>query len=119
MGAVAIDVNANERKLEVMFPMHTKDGMEVFLENINQLNELKYYSGDFDAVIMLVDFEKAFAESGLTALEKGTIRLVFMEDMKRVQVANMMNVTKQTVQTRLNRAIEKLANYYNIRGVQS
>lgn len=112
MGAVSIDINANERKLETMFPMHTREGVEVFLENINHIRQLTYYAGDFDALIMLVDFEQALDEAGLTHKELFIIEMVFMQDLKRVDVAKELDVTKQTVQTWIMRSTDKLANYY-------
>lgn len=112
MGAVAIDINANERKLEVMFPMDTREGIETFLEHYTYLKELMYFSGDYDALIMVVDFEDAFANCGLTDAERLIIQKVFIEDMKRVDIAKQLGVTKQTVQVWINRSTEKLANYY-------
>ncbi|MDF2010227.1 TrfB-related DNA-binding protein [Priestia megaterium] len=112
MGAVAIDVNANERKLEVMFPMDTKEGVETFLEHYTYLKELMYFSGDYDALIMVIDFEDAFDNCGLTVAERLIIQKVFIEDMKRVDIAKELGVTKQTVQNWSNRSIEKIAKYY-------
>ena len=112
MGSVSIDINANERKLETMFPMHTRDGVEVFLENINHITQLTYFAGDIDALIMLIDFDSALEKAGLTLRELSIIEMVFMQDMKRVDVAKSLGVTKQTVQTWIIRSTDKLANYY-------
>jgi DNA-directed RNA polymerase specialized sigma24 family protein len=112
VGVAGIDKNAKERKLEALFPMHTKEGVEAFLENYNHLYESMYFSGDYDALIMIVDFQVALLECGLTEKERTVIHLVFVQDMKRVDVAKFFNVRKQTVQNWLNRAIEKIANYY-------
>lgn len=112
MGSVSIDVNANERKLEMMFPMNTREGVEVFLENINHIRQLTYYAGDYDALILLIDFEQALIKSRLSVKELLIIKKVFFEDMKRVDVAKEMDVTKQTIQTWIMRGTEKLAKYY-------
>jgi hypothetical protein len=112
LGAVAIDVNAGERKLEVLYPMHTKEGIETFLEQLPYIQETMYLMGDYDALIMIVDFQTALAASKLSAREQEIIHLVFIEDHKRVDVAKRYGVTKQTVQKQLERAIAKLANYY-------
>jgi hypothetical protein len=120
MGAVAIDINANERKLEVMFPMDSREGIETFLENINYLHELMFFSGDYDALILLIDFQNAVVNCGLSEKELKTIHLVFIEDMKRVDVAKQFGVTKQTIQKFLERAFDKLANYYKeVEGVEN
>mgnify|MGYP001306807422 CR=1 FL=1 len=69
MGSAGYDLHANERKLESMFPMHTKAGVEVFLENYNHLAESVFLSSDYDALIMIVDFKDAFVNSGLSEKE--------------------------------------------------
>lgn len=112
MGAVSIDVNAKERVLEVLYPMHTKEGVETFLEQLPYIESSMYLQGDFDALILLIDFEKALQNSGLTPTELIVLDAVFTLDLKRVDVAKMLDVTKQTVQTLVNRGLEKIANYY-------
>lgn len=116
MGAVSIDVNANERKFETMFPMNTRDGVETFLSNYNHLEELMYMSGDYDALIMLVDFDTALEKSKLSLKEKLVLNLVFIQDMQRVDVAKIQNVKKQTIQKLVERATEKIAKYYDETG---
>lgn len=112
MGAVAIDINATSRKLEVLYPMNTREGIETFLEQLPYIQEAMYLTGDFDALIMIVDFEKAMVESGLSDKEKQALELVFIEDIKSVDVAKMLGVTKQTVRKWVERGSDKLANYY-------
>jgi DNA-directed RNA polymerase specialized sigma24 family protein len=112
MGAVSVDVHAKERVLEVLYPMHTKEGVETFLEQLPYIEEAMYLSGDFDTLIMLLDYQDALENSGLTTSELTVLDAVFTLDMKRVDVAKMLDVTKQTVQTVVNRGLEKIANYY-------
>lgn len=116
MGAVSIDLEAKERRLETQFPMHTRDGIETFLEQINHMKELMFVHGDYDALIMIVDFESATDRCRLSMMEKRVLHLVYIEDLKRVDVAKQFNVTKQTVQKWVERAIGKLANYYKETG---
>lgn len=101
-----------EMKDRYKFPMHTKEGVETFLLNYHNLKSSAFSKGDYDALIMLVDFELALLESELTVLELVTLERVFIEDLKRVDVAEEMGVTKQTIQTRITRATEKLAKSY-------
>lgn len=112
MGEVGFDLLVNERKLEILYPMYTIEGVFTFLENYNHIKSSMYYNGDYDALIMLVDFEKALMESKLSEKELQVLTLVFIQDMKRVDVAKMFNVRKQTVQSWLKRAVEKIASYY-------
>lgn len=112
MGAVGIDLSLKEKQLEALFPMHTRDGVETFLKHYNHIKELIYYSGDYDALIMLVDFETAFHASNLTSIEAEVLHLVFVQDLKRVDVAKEIGVAKQTVQNWVNRALDKIAKYY-------
>lgn len=94
------------------YPMHTKEGVETFLLNYSHLKEMLYFSSDYDALIMLIDFDKALIESSLSEMELVVINLVFIEDLKRVDVALLFGVTKQTVQKWVERALTKLAKYY-------
>src|SRR5699024_10121598 len=102
----------NAEVKDAMFPMHTKEGVETFLTSYVYLRESMFYDGDFDTLIRLIDFDKALLRSGLSNMELVVINLVFIEDVKRVDVAKHFNVTKQTVQTWISRATEKLSNYY-------
>ncbi|CDQ21750.1 RNA polymerase sigma factor sigma-70 region 4 domain-containing protein [Halobacillus karajensis] len=112
MGSVSIDVKESERKLEQKFPMDTQDGIIAFLENYNHLQEDMYLKGDYDALIMIVDFSDALHNAGLTDLELLYITKVYVQDMKKVDVAKEFGVSKYTVQTRVARAVQKLAIYY-------
>lgn len=96
--------------------MGTKEGIEIFLENYNHLKGMMYYSSDYDALIRLLDFDDALLLSGLTDIELLTLNLVYIKDLKRVDVAELFGVTKQTVQKRVERAVDKLVNYYVLVG---
>lgn len=116
MGAVSIDLHKSERKLSNKYPMHTKEGIEAFLTNYNYIKSLVYSQADFDALIMLIDFERALIGSKLSDMELITLVKVFIEDKKRVDVAKEFDVTKQTVQNWVSRATGKLAKFYEESG---
>jgi len=116
MGAVSIDLEAKERRLDAQFPMHTREGIETFLEQYNHMKSMMYVHGDYDALIMLVDFDSAMINSRLSAMELNVLQLVYIEDLKKVDVAKRFSVTKQTVQKWCERATGKLANYYKETG---
>lgn len=99
------------------YPMYERVGVVVFLQNYNYLKERLYTHSDYDALIMLIDFDRALLESNLTPMELMTINLVFKQDMSRVSVANLYGVTRQTVQTWLTRGTEKIATHYAKEGV--
>ena len=116
MGTKSIDKNKGERLLTAKYPMNTKEGVNTFLNNYHALKSGAYYQSDFDALIMLIDFDFALMYSGLTDRELYVIAKVFNEDLKQVDVAELIGVTKQTIQTNINRATEKLAKYYEESG---
>jgi predicted DNA-binding protein YlxM (UPF0122 family) len=99
--------------LESKYPMNTREGVITFLENYNHIKSSMYFQGDYNALIMLVDFEIALLDSKLTERELFVLIEVFIKDIKRVDVAEKLGVTKQTIQTLITRATEKIARYYD------
>lgn len=116
MGSVSVDLKKSERQLEVMFPMNTVEGVETFLENLPYIEESMYLHADTDALILIIDFQKAVDDTALSARERTAIYKVFVQDVKRVDVAKYYGVTKQTVQKWIERALQKLASYYDESG---
>lgn len=116
MGAVSIDTEAKARRLESEFPMHTREGVVIFLEEYHNTREVMFLQGDYDALIMMVDFEIALHNSNLSSKEWESIKRVYVHDIKRVDVAKQFNVTKQTVQKWLERGLDKIARYYQETG---
>lgn len=115
MGSVKIDRQANERRLETMFPTDTVRGILALLNNIHHVRELRFYSGDYDASILLIDFERAMIRAGLTRRQRQVIDLVFEKGLTQTEAAAVLGITQQAVNDHILSAARRIANY-NRRG---
>ncbi|MCS0827420.1 hypothetical protein NX029_26250 [Cytobacillus firmus] len=113
MGVVSYDVEASARRLETAFPMHTEEGVKSFLEKLYQLDELKYFAGDYDITIWIVDFYEAIRNAGLSPTEEKVIYFLYFEGYKQTELVGLLGVKKNTINTLLKRAVKKIAAYYN------
>jgi DNA-directed RNA polymerase specialized sigma24 family protein len=112
MGVVSYDINASNRRLETTFPLHTEEGVRLFLEKLMNLEQLKYYAADFDVVIWLADFYEALLTSNLSDTEKKVIYFLYFEGYRQKELVELLGIKKNTVNTLLKRASVKLANHY-------
>lgn len=112
MGVVSYDIQANARRLESAFPLHTEEGVSSFLDKIESLEELKYFAGDFDVVIWLADFYESMWLVGLSDREMEIIYFLYFEGYKQIELAEKMGIKKNTLHTMLTRATKKIADYY-------
>ena len=112
MGVVSYDIQASSRRLASAFPLHTEDGVKDFLEKIYALEELKYFGGDYDVSIWLVDFYQALQETSLSNREREIIAYLYFEGYKQSELVVLMNLRKNTINTLLKRAVKKIASHY-------
>jgi hypothetical protein len=112
MGAVSFDVLGASRRLETAFPLHTEEGVRSFLDKLSNLEELKYYSGDYDVSIWLVDFYETIRTVGLSDTEMKVIYFLYFEGYRQVDLVGLLNLKKNTINTLLKRAVRKLSEYY-------
>lgn len=112
MGVVSYDIHASARRLEAAFPMHTEEGVKDFLEKLYALDELKYMAGDYDISIWIVDLYDAMRVCGLSNQEHRIIYFLYFEGYKQIDLAKLMGIKKNTLNTLLKRGIKKLAAYY-------
>lgn len=118
MGAVAIDIHASERQLERMFPLDTEGGVSKLLDSINEVKELRFYSGDFGACDLILDLEEALEKAPLTDTQRIIIDLYYYEDLTQVETSNHLayyygiEMTQQGVNSHLKTIHKRLAKYY-------
>jgi hypothetical protein len=113
MGVISYDINASARRLETTFPLHTEEGVRLFLDKLMNLEQLKYTTGDYDVVIWLADFYEALYYSNLSDKEKKVLYFLYFEGYRQKEVVDLMGIKKNTVNTLLKRACTKLATYFN------
>jgi DNA-directed RNA polymerase specialized sigma24 family protein len=108
MGSVRIDIHRKERAYEEQFPMHTPEGVEVFLENY-QYVLTRRLKGDLDASLMLLDFEKTRNQAPLTKREQEVIYWRFEREFTERETAKALGITIGAVKKFAHRAILKIA----------
>lgn len=112
MGVISFDLEASARRLETAFPLHTEEGVRSFLEKLYQLNELKYFAGDYDISVWIVDFYQALYSVGLSPTEKKVIFFLYFEGYKQAELVPLLGLKKNTINTLLKRAVKKLVAHY-------
>lgn len=80
-------------------------------ENIHALNERKY-KGDTDAICILLDLERAIELAKLTNRQRQALYYIYVEDMKQVEVGEMLGIAQPNVKIYSNHAINKLVRIY-------
>jgi RNA polymerase sigma factor (sigma-70 family) len=77
--------------------------------------EARFLRGDYDACNMLIDFMDSVENSNLTERQRQVLNLVFMQDLRQQDVAEMLNVSQQAVSDHISNAVKKIA-FYNRMG---
>lgn len=98
-------------KYEQAYKLHTEAGVTAFLNDYPKLKESRFYASDFSISDLLVDFEIAYNRA-LTERQKKVIELTYFKDMRQIDVAKVLNLTQQTVQEHIKKAIKNLATYH-------
>lgn len=108
MGSVRIDLNRKERQYEEAFPMHTKEGVEIFLENFTYIKGRRL-KGDLDASMLLLDFEQTLSDAPLSRREREILYLHYEREYTETEIAKQLGISKKAVQQYKYRAIYKIA----------
>lgn len=112
MGSVKIDTHSKERALEAKYPaLDNADGVRILLGDYHALVSRRY-AGDYDACVILADLETARAKAQLTERQADALYYVFERDLTQVRTAELMGVSKQTVNRLVNVALTKIARVY-------
>jgi RNA polymerase sigma factor (sigma-70 family) len=72
----------------------------------------RQYQGDYDAVVLLADLQKAVAMAQLTGRQSEALRLVYEEDLTQEEAGKRMGVSQQAVEQHVNGAIESISEVY-------
>lgn len=112
MGSVKIDTHSKERALEAKYPaLDNADGVRILLGDYHALVSRRY-AGDYDACVILADLETARAKAQLTERQADALYYVFERDLTQVRTAELMGVSKQTVNRLVDVALTKIARVY-------
>lgn len=98
-------------KYEQAYKLETENGVSSFLNDYHKLAEARFYANDLSISDMLLDFEFAVVRA-LTERQQQVIKLTYYKDMRQSDVAEELNLTQQTVQEHVQRAIKNIATYH-------
>ncbi|MGR9546582.1 hypothetical protein [Priestia megaterium] len=119
MGAVAIDVNAKERTLELLFPLDSESGVSKLLYNIAEVQEMRFYAGDFGACDLLLDLWVALSNIKLSDTQKKIIEYHYIQDLTQAEtvkkLAEVDNIimSQQAISENLRTINRRISKYYS------
>jgi DNA-directed RNA polymerase specialized sigma subunit len=108
MGSVRVDLHRQERQYEESFPMHTVQGVEIFLENYQYVKSRRL-KGDLDASILLLDFEQTLSDAPLSKREREIIYWRYEREYTERETARLLGISMKAVTEYKTRAIYKIA----------
>lgn len=111
MGATSHDVTAKERRLDARYDMATPDGVRLFIEEIPKLQLLARESY-YEAVILLVDFERALEMAVLSKRQEQVLKLYLLHGYTQQETAETLNISQPRVVELIALATEKIAQVY-------
>jgi DNA-binding CsgD family transcriptional regulator len=108
IGSVKIDLHRKEREYENQFPMHTEEGVQVFLENITYVRSRRL-KGDMDASLLLLDFEKTVSQAPLTRREREVLYWHYEREFTERETAKALSISIRAVKAYKQRIALKIA----------
>jgi RNA polymerase sigma factor (sigma-70 family) len=112
MGSVKRDLHVNERSLEEKYPaLDSPQNLRILLSDYHALIN-RQYQGDYDAVVLLADLQKAIEMAKLTGRQYEALRLVYEQDLTQEEAGKRMGVIRESIKTYVEDAIEKIAEIY-------
>ncbi|WP_050632332.1 sigma factor-like helix-turn-helix DNA-binding protein [Bacillus andreraoultii] len=102
----------DQQKLDTQFPLETPQGVAALLQNYRYVKSAALDRSDFDAINILVDFERVFDKVTLTKRQKEAIRLVYEEKLTQQEAGEVLGITQQAVGQLLQAVARKISEEY-------
>ncbi|MGM1023518.1 MAG: helix-turn-helix transcriptional regulator [Bacillota bacterium] len=115
MGSVKVDLSKGEKRLETLYPLSTPEGVRALLDNIHHVRAGRFARGDYDAVILLIDFYAAVEGAKLTERQGQVIYYSYVKDLRQDEIAEILGISQQGVSDHLNAAVRKISSYIQVR----
>lgn len=94
------------------YDVGTVGGVYAVLSNIHRLRNARIVRSDFNASVVLIDFERAMNNAGLTDKQHQAIHLVYERDLTQREASEIMECTQQAVQQHIKAGVGKIADVY-------
>jgi RNA polymerase sigma factor (sigma-70 family) len=102
-------MNNEVHRFKDLFPLETPQGVTALLQNYSYVKSAALDRSDFDAINLIIDFERVFERVSLTSRQKEAIRLVYEEEMTQKEAGETLGISQQAVGQLLQAVAKKLA----------
>lgn len=110
MGAVSVDLNRKERQYDLMYPLDNPVGVRNIYEHYYKLTARWQDGGDYDAMLLLLDFAQAVEDAELTQKQSDALDYVYMRGLTMEESARELGYAgKQGVSYHVETGILKIA----------
>jgi len=104
-----IDLSSKRKRLDDAYPLDRSYGVYALLYHLHYVREMRFTRGDYDASLLLIDFDESLLEAKLTERQRRVLHYVFELDMTQQEAANLLNISQQAVSDHINSAIARVA----------
>lgn len=104
-------LDKSEKRWEQQYPLYSDAGVLALLNSLHSFEALMVARGDYDALIMLLDLERAIRECGLSYGQQRSIALVFFRDFTPKEVAVKLGVSERRVGQHIQAAASKISQH--------
>lgn len=102
------DFTKKERELDERYDMTIPEGVRGFIEDIPKLRNTTY-----EAVVLLVDFERAIELAGISKRQKEILKKYLIQGFTQEEVAERLGISRQRVAEIVMLASGRIAQIYN------
>lgn len=111
IGHVKRDLSAIERQHAERYALDNADGVRLLLADYHALVQCQY-AGDYDAVVILADLQRAIDMAALTWRQKSALHYVFIEQWTQEMAAKALGIGRRAVGDYVDVALAKIAEVY-------
>lgn len=112
MGATSYDMGEAAQRLEQRYALDTRKGVHRLLKDIHEIAALPYEKGDFSAIDILLDLNRAIQEADLTYRQRQSIYYYYVKDMEQKDVAAIMGIDESTETRHRQGALKRIAQVF-------
>lgn len=110
MGSVSRDIDKKGREYDGNYPYEV-DGIAALLRDINKLSESRWYNGDIDATVLIVDLKDALDSDCLTPRMRQVMALYYFAQLTEEEIAQILGMQQPNVNKALMTALERVSTY--------
>jgi DNA-directed RNA polymerase specialized sigma24 family protein len=112
MGHVKIDLSQKERSLDAKYPaLDSPENLRILLSDYHALIN-RQYAGDYDAVVLLADLQKAVEMARLTERQSEALRLVYELGLTQEEAGRAMGIGRRAVGYFVEDAVAAISEVY-------